>query len=85
MKKTVPTICALLFALAAFAKTPTPEGWLDDCDAALEKAFAAAKATKAPENMEARKKGLIDEQEGRFDMLKQALKAYEEDGDDDDE
>ncbi len=43
-----------------------------------DKAFAEAKAMKVPENMESRKKDLIDEQESRFEMLKAALKAYEE-------
>ncbi|MBQ6137012.1 MAG: hypothetical protein IJI73_06555, partial [Kiritimatiellae bacterium] len=43
-----------------------------------EKAFAEAKAMKVPENMEARKKELIDGQEESFDMLRRALKAYEE-------
>ncbi|MBR3957884.1 MAG: thioredoxin family protein, partial [Kiritimatiellae bacterium] len=38
MKNTIPMLCAALFALAAFAKTSTPEGWLDDYDAALKKA-----------------------------------------------
>ena len=42
-----------------------------------EKAFAEAKAMKVPENMESRKKDLIDKQEESFDMLRQALKAYE--------
>lgn len=36
-------LCAALFALAAFAKTSTPEGWLDDYDAALKKAAAENK------------------------------------------
>ena len=36
MKNTIPMLCAALFALAAFAKTSTPEGWLDDYDAALK-------------------------------------------------
>ena len=43
-----------------------------------DKAFAEAKAMKVPANMESRKKDLIDEQESRFEMLKTALKAYEE-------
>ena len=43
-----------------------------------DKAFAEAKAMKVPENMESRKKDLIDEQEERFEMLKDSLKAYEE-------
>ncbi|MBQ6136679.1 MAG: hypothetical protein IJI73_04845, partial [Kiritimatiellae bacterium] len=43
-----------------------------------EKAFAEEMTMKGPENMEARMKELIEEQEGRFDMLRQALKAYEE-------
>ena len=43
-----------------------------------EKSFAEAKEMKVPENMEERKKELIEEQEGRFDMLREALKAYEE-------
>ena len=62
-----------------------------------EKAFAEAKAMKVPENMEARKKELIEGQEQTFDMLRKALKKYEEakkdgtldkedeEGDDDDE
>ena len=57
-----------------------------------DKAFAGAKAMKVPANMESRKKDLIDEQESRFEMLKTALKAYEEakksgklDSDDEDE
>ena len=44
----------------------------------IEKSFAEAKAMKVPENMESRKKDLIDEQEERFEMLKTALKEYEE-------
>ena len=43
-----------------------------------EKAFAEAKGMNVPENMEARKKSLIDGQERRFDMLRNALKEYEE-------
>ena len=43
MKNTIPMLCAALFALAAFAKTSTPEGWLDDYDAALKKAAAENK------------------------------------------
>ena len=43
MKNTIPMLCASLFALAAFAKTSTPEGWLDDYDAALKKAAAENK------------------------------------------
>ena len=43
MKTTLPTLCAALAALAAFAKTSTPEGWLDDYDAALKKAAAEGK------------------------------------------
>ena len=38
MKTALPMFCAALFALAAFAKTSTPEGWLDDYDVALKKA-----------------------------------------------
>ena len=43
MKNTIPMLCAAFFALAAFAKTSTPEGWLDDYDAALKKAAAENK------------------------------------------
>ena len=43
MKNSIPTLCTALFALAAFAKTSTPEGWLDDYDAALKKAAAENK------------------------------------------
>ena len=43
-----------------------------------EKAFAEAKEMKVPENMETRKKELIDKQEESFEMLKSAFKAYEE-------
>ena len=43
MKNTIPLLCAVLFALAAFAKTSTPEGWLDNYDAALKKAAAENK------------------------------------------
>ena len=43
MKNTIPMLCAALFALAAFAKTSTPEGWLDDYDAAIKKAAAENK------------------------------------------
>ena len=43
MKNTIPMLCAALFALTAFAKTSTPEGWLDDYDAALKKAAAENK------------------------------------------
>ena len=43
MKNTIPLLCAALFALAVFAKTSTPEGWLDDYDAALKKAAAENK------------------------------------------
>ena len=38
MKTALPLFCAALFALVTFAKTSTPEGWLDDYDAALKKA-----------------------------------------------
>ena len=38
MKKTMIASLAALFALAVYAKTSTPEGWLDDYDAALKKA-----------------------------------------------
>ena len=43
MKIQIAMLCAALFALAAFAKTSTPEGWLDDYDAALKKAAAENK------------------------------------------
>ena len=43
-----------------------------------EKTFAEAKAMKVPANMEARKKELIEGQEKNFDMLRKALKSYEE-------
>ena len=43
-----------------------------------EKAFAEAKAMKVPANMEARKKDLVDEQEEQFNMLREALKKYED-------
>ena len=43
-----------------------------------EKAFAEAKAMKVPENMESRKKELIEGQELTFDMLRKAIKKYEE-------
>jgi len=43
MKKTIPLLCAALSASVAFAKTSTPEGWLDDYDAALKKAAAETK------------------------------------------
>ena len=43
-----------------------------------EKAFAEAKAMKVPENMESRKKELIEGQERTFDMLRKAIKKYEE-------
>ena len=38
MKTSISLLCAALGALSAFAKTSTPEGWLDDYDAALKKA-----------------------------------------------
>ena len=43
-----------------------------------DRAFAEAKAMKVPEHMEARKQKLVGEQEARFEMLKSALKAFEE-------
>ena len=43
MKKSLLLLCAALGALASFAKTSTPEGWLDDYDAALKKAAAENK------------------------------------------
>jgi len=43
MKNTILLLCAALSAQAAFAKTSTPEGWLDDYDAALKKAAAENK------------------------------------------
>ena len=42
-----------------------------------EEAFAEAKAMKVPENMETRKKDLIEEQEERFEMLKEEIRKYE--------
>ena len=42
-----------------------------------EKAFAEAKAMKVPENMESRKKELVEEQEERFEMLKEEIRKYE--------
>ncbi|MBQ1345811.1 MAG: thioredoxin family protein [Kiritimatiellae bacterium] len=42
-----------------------------------EEAFAEAKAMKVPENMETRKKDLIEEQEERFEMLRDAVSKYE--------
>lgn len=44
-----------------------------------EKAFAEAKAMKVPENLEARKKELIEEQERRFGQLKKAAEEYAKD------
>jgi len=43
-----------------------------------EKAFAEARAMKVPENMEARKKELIEGQEESFGALKDAIRRYEE-------
>ena len=43
MKTQIAMLGTALFALAAFAKTSTPEGWLDDYDAALKKAAAENK------------------------------------------
>ena len=42
-----------------------------------EKAFAEAKAMKVPENMESRKKELVEEQEERFEMLKEEIRKFE--------
>ena len=47
MKTTMLLICGALSATAAFAKTSTPEGWLDDYDAALKKAAAEKKCIVA--------------------------------------
>ena len=38
MKTAITTLCAAFAALAVSAKTSTPDGWLDDYDAALNKA-----------------------------------------------
>ena len=38
MKTAITTLCATFAALAVSAKTSTPDGWLDDYDAALSKA-----------------------------------------------
>ena len=43
MKKALSAACIALAAFVAFAKTSTPEGWLDDYDAALKKAAAEGK------------------------------------------
>jgi len=43
MKTAMLFICAAFAALAACAKTSTPEGWLDDYEAALKKAAAENK------------------------------------------
>ena len=47
MKTRTTILCAALSASCAFAKTSTPEGWLDDYDAALEKAAAENKCIVA--------------------------------------
>ena len=43
MKKSCLAACIVLAAFVALAKTSTPEGWLDDYDAALKKAAAEEK------------------------------------------
>ena len=43
MKTATVLLCAAFAALSASAKTSTPEGWLDDFDAALKKAAAEKK------------------------------------------
>lgn len=43
MKKALSAACIALAAFVALAKTSTPEGWLDDYDAALKKAAAENK------------------------------------------
>ena len=43
MTKTLNTVLAALSVLAVYAKTSTPEGWMDDYDAALADSQKAEK------------------------------------------